>query len=348
MNKQSYLSWMTENTITRWTNDSAILSQLTYAMENGAVGTTTNPPLSYEGLTVDNELHQNALAALRRDLSDDEFALEAMGIVVKSLSQKLMPMHKEKGGFYGCVRAQVQPGLRDDAEGMLAMGKKMSAWGENVMIKIPGTEAGIWVLEELAALGIPTNPTVLTTMPQIIAAAEAFERGRARAIQAGITPAWSTEALVMGRLQDYLSDLNKERNAGLSVHDLEWAAIALVKRTYRIFQKKGYNTVMQGAAFRCAMHVEQMVGGPFCSTIHPKIQKLVEEADAAGTIRREACIEEPVNQEALERVAKALPEFTVAYEPDSLKPKEFGEYGAVKMTLDNFDVNGWQKLISLK
>lgn len=348
MSKQSYLSWMAENTITQWTNDSAVMSQLEHALENGAVGTTTNPPLSYEGLTVDNELYKEELASLSRDCSNDEFALEAMGLVVKRLSKRLMPLHEAKGGFYGCVRAQVQPSLRDDPEGMLEMGKKMSKWGKNVMIKIPGTEAGIWALEELAALGIPTNPTVLTTISQIVAAAEAYERGITRAEKAGIAPAWSTEALVMGRLQDYLSDLNKDRKAGVSVSDLEWASIALVKRSYEIFMKKGYKTVMQGAAFRCAMHVEQMVGGPFCSTIHPKVQKQVEEADAAGTIRRESCIEEPADQAALDRVAKAFPEFTLAMEPDAIKPRDFASYGAVKMTLDNFDVNGWQKLISLK
>ncbi|MCL2580515.1 MAG: hypothetical protein FWE32_10900 [Oscillospiraceae bacterium] len=348
MSKQNYLAWMAENTATQWTNDSAILSQLEHAIENGAVGTTTNPPLSYEGLTVDAHLYEKDLAALRRDCSDDEFAEEAMGLVVKNLSRKLMPMHEARGGHFGCVRAQLQPGLHDDAGAMLAMGKRFAAWGKNVMVKVPGTQAGIWVMEELAALGIPTNPTVLCSVSQIVASAEAYERGYDRALKAGITPAWTTEALVMGRLQDYLSNLNTERNAGVAVSDLAWAAIEMVKRTYHIFQKKGYKTIMQGAAFRCAMHVEQMVGGPFCSTIHPSIQTLVRDADALGEMRRQSCIEEPVDPAIIDRVAKAFPEVWKALEPDALAPDEFADFGPVKMTLENFDTNGWQKLISLK
>ncbi len=52
--------------------------------------------------------------------------------------------------------------------------------------------------------------------------------------------------------------------------------------------------------------------------------------------------------QAIARVRAALPEFSQAYEPDGLTPDEFDEYGAVKMTLDAFDREGWQKLISLK
>jgi len=344
----SYLQWMSQNTITEWTHDSAVMSQLEYALAHGAVGATSNPPLSYEGLTIDTHLHSEQLAQLSRDCSDDEFALEAMRIVVSAIARKLLPMHKEKGGYYGCIRAQVQPGLRDDAQGMLKMGKTMASWGENVMIKIPGTEVGIWVLEELAACGIPTNPTVLTTMSQIIAAAEAYERGYNRAVKAGITPSFSTEALVFGRLQDYLAHLNEQRDLNLDPQDLNWASIELLKRSYHVFKERGYKSVMQGAAFRCAMHVEQLVGGPFCSTIHPKVQKMVLEEDAAGKLRREECIEQLADQDAIQRVLKAIPEYRLALEPDAIKPADFGDYGAVKMTLDVFDSIGWQKLKTLK
>ena len=79
---------------------------------------------------------------------------------------------------------------------MLAMGKTIASFGKNVMVKIPGTKAGVWVLEELAALGIPTNPTVCVSLPQVIATAEAYARGCERAVKAGLKPAESTTALV--------------------------------------------------------------------------------------------------------------------------------------------------------
>lgn len=346
---QSYLSWLASETVSRWNNDSAVLSQIEAALKDGAIGATTNPPLSYEALITDTHLYGDALAKLDRKMDADEYAIAAMSLVVAHHSAYLMPLHEKSDSEYvGCVRAQVAPNLRYDAEGMLATGKRLAAIGGNVMVKIPGTKAGMWVLEELAALGIPTNPTVVTTVAQAVAAAEAYERGRARAIKAGLKPGWSTCAIVMGRAQDYFAALNKERNLGLATGDLEWAALAIVKRGYQIYEKKGYNSLIMPAAYRAPMQLEQLSGGKFHSTIHPKVQAAAAEADAAGRMRRELLVDAPVDAAALERVAKALPEFAKSYEPDGLSPEEFDRFGSVVMTLDGFDVTGWQKLAALR
>ena len=348
MKEQNYFSWLTEQTDSQWTNDSAIMSQVINAKGIGAIGCTTNPPLSYEALTTDKELYEDDLKKISRDCSDYEFALQAMSLVVRNMSSFWMDLHKEKGGLYGKVRAQVAPPLRDDAEGMLNAGKIISTWGENVMVKIPVTEAGVWVLEELAALGIPTNPTVTTSISQMTAVAEAYERGYARAEKAGIKPAVTTIAIVMGRITDYLGTLITEHGIDIAASDLEWAALAVVKRSQEIIKAKNYKSILQPAAFRCAMHVEQIAGGQYCSTIHPKIQKAVEEADAAGTIERKILFDAPVDQAAVDRVCAVFPDFVLAYEPDALKPSQFDTFGPTKMTLDSFDVSGWQKLISLR
>ena len=343
----SYLAWMAAETKTQWNNDSAIDSQAEAALAQGAIGLTTNPPLSYEALTQDSELYSEKLASLDKTLPDGEFAFRAMSLVASHFSQKFMKLHNEKGGFYGSVRAQVAPELRSDAKAMLEYGKRIAAIGKNMMVKIPGTSAGIWVLEELAALGIPTNPTVVVTVSQAIAAAEAFERGRERAIKAGIEPAWSSCAIVMGRTQDYLVSLNNERNLGISLTDLEWAALAIVKRSYGIYRKRGYNSAIMPAAFRAPMQVEQLTGGEFFGTIHPKIQADLAEADSKGAVKREIFIDSSLDTDAVKRVSSKVPEFVAAYEPEGLTCEQFDSYGAVTMTLDAFH-QGWRSLVSLK
>ena len=102
------------------------------------------------------------------------------------------------------------------------------------------------------------------------------------------------------------------------------------------------------AAFRSPLQLEQLAGGPFYSTIHPKIQDAAEKADRSGEIKRGIFADAPVDEKAVGRVAAALPEFVQAYEPNGLAPDEFDAYGAVVMTLGTFDSEGWQKLISLK
>ncbi len=342
-----YLKWMAENTDTQWCNDSAIIGEIGAALESGAVGCTTNPPLSYLTLTEAPEIFREELSRIPAEAKGDDRVVELIGVVVRHISRLLYGMFEKSEGRCGYVRAQVRPKLSADADAMLKMGKTFASWGKNIMVKIPGTAAGVWVLEELAAMGIPTTPTVCVTVSQIVAAAEAYERGVKRAVEKGIRPAPSTAAIVMGRLQDYLTVLNKERSAGLSTYDLECAALAVAKRCYRIFIERGYRQVLMPAAFRCARQVEQMVGSKVVMTIHPKIQEEIIKAEAEGTIRREIAIENPVDPKALERVIKALPEFTLAYEPDAIAIRDFDAYGGTIMTLDGFESTGWQKLLTL-
>jgi transaldolase len=101
------------------------------------------------------------------------------------------------------------------------------------------------------------------------------------------------------------------------------------------------------AAFRAPIHVEQLTGGEFIETIHPKIQAELAEADQKGLVKRKIFINAAVDEDAVNRVAANIPEFVMAYEPGGLAPEQFTGYGATKMTLDAFH-EGWQKLVSLK
>ena len=96
-----------------------------------------------------------------------------------------------------------------------------------------------------------------------------------------------------------------------------------------------------------ARQVFEMVGSNVHMTIHPKIQEEVRKAEAGGGIKRESSIDKPVDPDSLARVAKALPEFSHAYEPEGLNPGRFDTFGATVMTLDGFDRTGWQKLRTL-
>jgi transaldolase len=100
------------------------------------------------------------------------------------------------------------------------------------------------------------------------------------------------------------------------------------------------------AAFRCVRQVAEISGGMFEMTIHPKIQDLLIEADKKGEIKREKRIDAPVDDAAVERVVRVLPEFGKAYEPEGLSIDEFDVYGGVTMTLNGFD-KGWQQLLVL-
>ena len=347
MSESTYLKWMADNTDTRWCNDSALKKDYMKARENGAVGCTTNPPLSYEALSTETEGFTARMEEARSKYSGREKVLEYFRILVPTIAKEFLPIYERSNGKTGFVRSQVEPRLSGDGEAMLTMGKTISTFCKNVMVKIPGTNAGVQVLEELAALGINTTPTVCVSVPQLIAVAQAHERGIARAKKAGLPVPVSTGAFVMGRLQDYLAVLNTERGNPVSTSDLETAVLAAVKRTHEIFRKEGYSQVIMGAAFRCARQVSELAGGLFEHTIHPRVQEMIIQAYKNGEIKPEKRIDAPVDEAAVDRVLKAFPEFRKAYEPDGMKVEEFDSFGGVIMTLDGFDKTGWQKLLAL-
>lgn len=348
MRENLYLKWMASNTPTQWCNDSALPEDYINAVKYGAVGCTTNPPLTFQTITENVNIFGNKVDEIKKKIPDPKKrVIDYLTIVVKYISDYFMDMHKETGGKYGYVRTQVEPELYNNAEAMFEMGKQLAKINRNVKVKIPGTKAGIQVLEELAAMGIPTNPTVCVSSSQMISAAEAYERGCERAIKNGIEPASSTSAIVMGRLQDYLKKLNEERGNPVNLDDLADACLSVVKKTYSVFQENKYKQKIMPAAFRAATQVTELVGGDFCMTIHPKIQDMIIKAEKNGLIKREIRIDAPIDMNLVDRVSKHLPEFRKAYEPDGLSMDEFDDFGATQMTLDGFNETGWQKLVKL-
>ncbi len=343
MGYYSYLEWMAKNTPTQWCNDSVLLQEVNDGINlGGAVGCTSNPPLSYQALTKQPELYTEEIAKIPAGLSKDERALELIGCVVRDMSKRLMPMYESTDKKYGYVRTQVQPEIADDGEAMLEMGKVMASWGKNVMVKIPGTKAGIWTLEELAALGIPTNPTVCIATAQAVAVGEAYERGRARAIAAGITPAPSTAAVVMGRLSDFM--LKKDPNANAEY--IHWAVLAIIKNMFAEYKKRGFHSQLMPAAFRTPFQVSELAGVDCCMTVTPKVQKAIAELDAVNPIPRELRFDAPVDKKYFDYAASLGPEYEQAYYADGLTIDEFKTWEPIIVTLDGFD-KGWRQLYEL-
>ncbi len=71
---------------------------------------------------------------------------------------------------HGPVNLEV---LSVDASGMIAEGKKLSALGEQVVVKIPMTEEGMKAVSALHAEGIKTNVTLIFQAVQALIAAKA-------------------------------------------------------------------------------------------------------------------------------------------------------------------------------
>ena len=172
--EHGYLSWLVENTPTTWWHDSGDPEELRQALSCGASGVTTNPLLTHQALRSNPEAWAAVLSALPGNLPKDEQAEALMRCVAVNAAEMLKPVYYETHGAQGYVCAQVNPSKAADRGSMLSMAQRFGRWAPNVTVKLPGTSAGLDVLEDCIADGISCTVTVSFTVSQTIAIAERY------------------------------------------------------------------------------------------------------------------------------------------------------------------------------
>jgi len=340
MQLQSYLQWLSESTATRWWCDSGVPSEIDLAFQHGAVGITTNPPLSATAISLKPVEWRAQIEEISKSAADPSTkAQELIRLVVTQGAQKLSPLFVRTSGKLGYICAQVDPANAGNREEMLAMGRRFAAWAPNISVKLPATSAGLDVLEELSSEGIAVTGTVSFSVPQMLAIAEAHARGVRRALANGKTPAPCNAVLMIGRIDDYLAEVSVDNRTKASSDDIRKAGLAIAKRAYALFKERKYAAKILVAALRGTYHATELAGADLILSIHPKYQKPLMESNVPKEEKYLAQIEPQV----LERLY-TIKEFVRAYEPDGLSPKEFISFGVTQRTLSQFSEAGWKLL----
>jgi transaldolase len=338
---------MASTTATDYWNDSCSVAELTYAIARGAVGATTNPTIVGEVLDKERELWREWIereVAGRPTASEDELAwalIEAMAVKGAGL---LEPVFEREEGLKGRLSIQTDPRLYRDTRAIVEQALRFGGLAPNIQVKIPATRAGIAAVEEVTAAGVNINATVSFTVPQVIAVAEAVERGLARRETDGfdISSMRPVATMMVGRLDDWTTALAERDRVLLTPGVAAWAGLACFKRAYPIFGERGYRTRLLAAAYRHELHWTELVGGDIVLTIPHKWQVLFNESSIPVLPR----IDEPVPADALGELLAKLPDFRRAYDPDGLSVDEFDSYGATVRTLRTF-ISSYHDLVAV-
>lgn len=335
----NYLEWINQCTPTRWWHDSGNPDEIELAIRRGATGVTTNPVLTFRSFQSQPEFWNPKVVALGDDFEPEARAEALLKLVATYAAEKVRPVYERTNGADGYALGQLNPTRAGDAEGMLAQARRVHSWAENIAVKLPATAAGIEVIEHLAEEGIPICATINVSVSQAIAVAEAYARGKQKALAAGVKPPLCIVVQQVGRLDDYLRDVAQDMKLGLDESVITMAGLAVAKRTYQIFEQRGYDAVIMPAGLRGAYHLTEMAGGKLLYTINTRVQDMILAADPP----QEERISNPVPQDILDQLRK-IPEFVRAYEPDGMKPSEFITYGVTQKLLSQFNETGWGPL----
>ncbi|HYO59098.1 transaldolase family protein [Archangium sp.] len=328
-------------------NDSCALNELEEAVRNGAVGATSNPVIVSAAVTGEKERWLPVLDRLLREHpadTEDEATWRLVDVVVKEAAALLAPVHEATGGRKGYLSAQVSPKFYRCTRRMVEHGVALAALAPNVAIKCPSTKEGLAAMEELTARGINVNATVSFTVSQVVATAEALERGIDRALRSGVKPErlHPYVTIMVGRLDDHLKRVVERDGIAIDPGLLDQAGIAVFKKARRIFAQRRFRSTLLVAAYRHAQHWAALVGEGVIQSIPYPWWKQFEASD----ITPRPTLDEPVAPAVVETLREKLPDFRRAYDEGALSVEEFAGYGTSVHTLKQF-LAGYQQLVEL-
>jgi len=152
-----------------------------YVADDGVRGVTSNPSIFQKAIEGGGPYDEAVAGLLADDPGMDTVALyEALAIDdIKNAADILRPVWDESQGGDGYVSLEVSPHLSRDTEGTVAEAKRLwqAVNRPNLMIKVPATPEGIPAIENLIAGGINVNATLMFSLADYEAVANAYLRG---------------------------------------------------------------------------------------------------------------------------------------------------------------------------
>ncbi len=265
---------------------------------------TTNPSLILKA--VQKDAYKPLLEKTVRDHAGEStgFIIDRLLIAFGTEILKIIP---------GRVSTEVDARLSFDAQGSIDKGRELirlyEAAGigrERILIKLASTWEGIRAAEVLQKDGIKCNMTLLFSLAQAAACAEAGAQL--------ISP-------FVGRIYDWYkkqagADWDEARNGGAND-----PGVQSVRRIYAYYKKFGYRTEVMGASFRTTSQITELAGCDLLTISPDLLQKLHDSSDK---VERKLSADNLADTPA-ERVAIDEPAFRFQLNDDAMATEKLAE-----------------------
>ncbi|MBT8216703.1 MAG: transaldolase [Acidimicrobiia bacterium] len=328
---------MVGTTGTDFWNDSCSVEELTYAIEHGAVGATSNPTIVGQVLAKERHLWEDRILQIIGDhprWTDEDIMWKVFEEIGLKGAELLLPVFEQTHGRSGRLSIQTNPANYRDPERMVEQAIHFAGLAPNMQVKLPATSQGLIAIEEATYRGVNINATVSFTVPQAIAVGEAVDRGLARREADGLTTDDMTPVttLMVGRIEDWIRVVTGRDGITVNPTYLPWVGIAVFKRAYEIYRHRGYRARLLAAAYRHHLHWSELIGGDVVLTIPAAWQRRFN----ASAVEVRERMDDPVDPDIITELHNRIPDFRAAYDEDGLTVEEFDSYGATVRTLRGF------------
>jgi transaldolase len=324
-------------TPTDYWNDSCSIEELTYGIQHGAVGATTNPQIVVMVLKKEGHLWHERIGeiiAQNPTWSENEITWKLVEEMAVRGAKLLEPAYDRYQGKKGRLSIQTNPQNYRNADAIAQQAIHFNTLAPNMQVKAPVTAAGLKAIEEATCAGVSINATVSFTVPQMIAVGEAVERGLNRRAAAGqdVSRMAPVCTMMIGRLDDWMKVVAERDGIAIPPAHLDWAGIAAFKKACGIYRARGYRTRPLAAAYRHLGHWSELIGGDVVLTIPYEWARKINACDIPVVGR----MQNPVDPAIVEALYTQIPDFRRAYDEDGMQPAEFDGFGATARTLRTF------------
>lgn len=154
--------------------------ELKNLVENQGISGITSNPAIFEKAIADNKMYDADIqAGVREGLPTYKIYESLVFADIRNACDILRPVYEASNRLDGYVSIEVPPSIAHDTQATINEARRyfQEIGRENVMIKIPGTEAGLPAVEQVISEGINVNITLLFSVESYINTAWAYIRG---------------------------------------------------------------------------------------------------------------------------------------------------------------------------
>ncbi|TFW26041.1 transaldolase [Duganella callida] len=260
---------------------------------------TTNPSLILKA--VQKEEYQPLLEKAVRDNLDASTG-EVIDHLLVAFGKQILRV------IPGRVSTEIDAALSFNTAASVAKGRELIKLyekngidRERVLIKMASTWEGIRAAEILEKENIHTNMTLLFSLPQAIACAEAGAKL--------ISP-------FVGRIYDWY-----KKSTGIDYQGAEDPGVQSVKRIYNYYRKFGYSTEVMGASFRNTGQILELAGCDLLTISPDLLQKL---ADTSAPLERKLSADSSKSA-TIGKIAIDEPTFRFMFNEDAMATEKTAE-----------------------
>ncbi|MDE2663901.1 MAG: transaldolase [Gemmatimonadota bacterium] len=281
----------------------------------GLRGVTSNPAIFHNAITGSAQYDADIARFTAAGLGVEDVYDRLTIADVQGACDILRGVWESSGGVDGYVSLEVSPHLANDTEGTVREARRLhdEVARENVLIKIPGTPAGVPAIRQALFEGVNVNVTLLFSIAAYEAVADAHTEALEQRLEAGraVDHVASVASFFVSRI-DGLTDRRLEALADRAEGDaarcealLGKAAIANAKLAYVGFQRRlatdrwtrlaglgahpqrmlWASTSTKNPAYSDVMYVEPLIGDLTVNTLPEKtIDAFRDHGRVAGTL----------------------------------------------------------------